>query len=190
MMQNDFYWSIVNAMPMPVFVMDEHTQVRDVNKAGKDFFQLEGGSILRQRTGEKLGCVNSTAGCGNAPACKNCVIRQSVAACYAGEEVSRRRMKFKREAKGSINELEFLITAAPLAVNEEKLVLVLIEDITQFSTLKTLLPMCMHCKKIRDDQQYWHLVENYFRSYIGLDFSHGVCPDCIKKLYAAELPSQ
>ncbi len=46
--------------------------------------------------------------------------------------------------------------------------------------LKRLLPICMYCKKIRDDADYWHEIEAYIRSETGTDFSHGICPSCMQ----------
>jgi len=44
-----------------------------------------------------------------------------------------------------------------------------------------LLPICCYCKKVRDDQNYWHEVETYIGARSGTTFSHGICPDCRKK---------
>ncbi|HPO15318.1 MAG TPA: hypothetical protein PLI09_17880 [Candidatus Hydrogenedentes bacterium] len=49
--------------------------------------------------------------------------------------------------------------------------------------LKGLLPICAACKKIRDDEGYWHEIDGYIRSRSKVEFSHGICPDCYKKLY-------
>jgi CheY-like chemotaxis protein len=49
--------------------------------------------------------------------------------------------------------------------------------------LSGMLPICANCKKIRDDQGYWQEVEVYVRDHSEADFSHGLCPDCIRKLY-------
>lgn len=50
-------------------------------------------------------------------------------------------------------------------------------------TLSGLLPICASCKKIRDDQGYWQQVEKYIVQHSEAQFSHGICPDCMKKLY-------
>lgn len=50
-------------------------------------------------------------------------------------------------------------------------------------TLRGLIPICANCKKIRDDKGYWSQVEVYFRNHTEAEFSHGMCPDCITKLY-------
>ncbi|MCB2185439.1 MAG: transporter substrate-binding domain-containing protein [Deltaproteobacteria bacterium] len=49
--------------------------------------------------------------------------------------------------------------------------------------LTGLLPICASCKKIRDDQGYWQQVEEYIEEHSEAQFSHGICPDCLKKLY-------
>ena len=48
----------------------------------------------------------------------------------------------------------------------------------QIGMLHDILPICMYCKKIRDDRQYWVGVETYFNTHTGTDFSHSLCPDC------------
>ena len=57
------------------------------------------------------------------------------------------------------------------------------EALNQVKTLKGLLPICSHCKKIRDDKGYWNQLENYIGERSDVDFSHGICPDCLKKYY-------
>jgi len=48
--------------------------------------------------------------------------------------------------------------------------------------LKRLLPICMYCKNIRDGRDYWHEIEEYIHTETGTDFSHGICPACMKKV--------
>lgn len=49
--------------------------------------------------------------------------------------------------------------------------------------LSGLLPICSSCKNVRDDNGYWNKIETYISRHSGADFSHGICPDCAKKLY-------
>lgn len=53
----------------------------------------------------------------------------------------------------------------------------------QVRTLKGIVPICANCKNVRDDQGYWNRVENYVKEHTEAEFSHAVCPDCMKKLY-------
>jgi phosphoserine phosphatase RsbU/P len=50
--------------------------------------------------------------------------------------------------------------------------------------LKQLLPICMYCKNIRDDRDYWRQIEEYIHTETGADFSHGICPDCMERVKA------
>lgn len=52
--------------------------------------------------------------------------------------------------------------------------------------LSGLIPICGHCKKIRDDQGYWNQLELYIEKYSDASFSHGLCPDCTDKLYGGQ----
>jgi CheY-like chemotaxis protein len=49
--------------------------------------------------------------------------------------------------------------------------------------LQDILPICASCKKIRDDDGFWVQVEKYLSEHADLHFSHGICPDCIQRLY-------
>ncbi len=54
---------------------------------------------------------------------------------------------------------------------------------SEIKTLKGFLPICCSCKKIRNDVGYWEILETYIRSHSEADFTHGICPDCMKRLY-------
>ncbi len=53
--------------------------------------------------------------------------------------------------------------------------------------LQGLLPICLYCKKIRNDKNYWQQVEAYIMERSAARFSHGICPDCYEKLVKPEL---
>ena len=53
----------------------------------------------------------------------------------------------------------------------------------EIKILKGILPICMHCKGIRDDKGYWNQLESYVHEHSGVEFSHGICPECAKKYY-------
>ena len=69
----------------------------------------------------------------------------------------------------------------------EKLIRELQEALAKVKTLTGLLPICASCKKIRDDKGYWNQIEVYIRDHSEAEFSHGICPDCMKKLYPDEV---
>lgn len=61
-----------------------------------------------------------------------------------------------------------------------------VRDITEVRTLSGLLPICMYCKKIRDDQGYWERIEKYIVEHSQAEFTHGLCPECDARLRQEE----
>ena len=57
------------------------------------------------------------------------------------------------------------------------------QALQQVKSLQNLLPMCVSCKKIRDDAGYWHGVESYLSRYTDVEFSHSICNECRLRLY-------
>jgi GAF domain-containing protein len=57
------------------------------------------------------------------------------------------------------------------------------EALAEVRQLSGLLPICMHCKKIRDDQGYWKRIETYIEEHSGAEFSHGICEECLNTFY-------
>lgn len=55
--------------------------------------------------------------------------------------------------------------------------------LSEIKQLSGFIPICASCKNIRDDQGYWKRVEQYITERSEAEFSHGICPDCTKKLY-------
>lgn len=65
----------------------------------------------------------------------------------------------------------------------EELIAELREAISEIKQLRGILPICASCKKIRDDKGAWEQIEIYIHNHSELDFSHSICPECVKKLY-------
>lgn len=53
----------------------------------------------------------------------------------------------------------------------------------EIKTLKGIVPICSHCKKIRDDQGYWNSIEKYIEEHSEAELSRSICQDCAKKYY-------
>lgn len=60
----------------------------------------------------------------------------------------------------------------------------------ELQQLRGLLSVCAHCRRIRNEQGQWEQMESYISHHSQMDFSHGLCPDCLKRHYAALLPEQ
>jgi DNA-binding response OmpR family regulator len=53
--------------------------------------------------------------------------------------------------------------------------------------LQGILPICSHCKKVRDDQNYWQQVESYISTHTDAQFSHSICPECFDQITKAQI---
>jgi PAS domain S-box-containing protein len=65
----------------------------------------------------------------------------------------------------------------------ERLIIELRDALSTIRTLRGMLPICSSCKKIRNDDGYWEQIDVYIRDHSEAEFSHGICPECAKKLY-------
>jgi len=89
-----------------------------------------------------------------------------------------------------INNQEFVLSSISditerkrAEAEREKLIRELQEALSKVKTLSGFIPICASCKKIRDDKGNWEQVEVYIRDHSEAEISHGICPDCMKKLY-------
>jgi two-component system cell cycle response regulator len=83
--------------------------------------------------------------------------------------------------------LDLLISTYENAIQKtrelEKTIIELTHANETIKTLKGLIPICASCKKVRNDAGYWEQIEMYIREHSEAEFTHGFCPDCMKKLY-------
>ena len=74
------------------------------------------------------------------------------------------------------------ISDRKLAEQKQQILIHELQDaMAKIKLLRGLLPMCAWCKKVRDDNGYWKKVETYVEEHSDASFTHGICPDCLKK---------
>jgi hypothetical protein len=76
-----------------------------------------------------------------------------------------------------------MLVTGLIIINAQRLEHDLFKAMEQVKTLKGMLPICSSCKKIRDDKGYWQDVAVYVRDHSEAEFSHGICPECMERLY-------
>ena len=181
--KRDMFRAVLDALPSPVFVVDRDVRIQEYNAAASDIMMADRKTIVKRRAGEILHCIHSREvpdGCGRAPLCKNCIIRNSVVEAFQGKRVVRRRARIEFIRNMNKIEIYALITASPFIFQGRPLVLLVIEDIRELAELYRIIPICSVCGKVRDDKESWMRVETYFKNNWDVDFSHGYCPDCFK----------
>jgi hypothetical protein len=177
--------SVFDALPFPAMVMDDDMRLLEVNRAGTRFLNAGAETLLRQRGGEVLHCVNSGEGCGRSTRCPDCVIRNSARFAVTSRQPARQRTRLELVTEGTVTEFHALITASPVVYDGQVRTLVFIEDLTALLATADVLPICMGCKKVLDND-LWQQIESYLDSHHDLKFTHGICPDCSRRLYPSE----
>jgi hypothetical protein len=179
--KTDMLRAVFDALPSLVFVVDEDVRIQEYNTAAADLLMADRRTVLKRRAGEVIHCIHSREvpeGCGRAPFCKDCIIRNAVREACEGDRVVRRRTRIELIRDGKKQALYALITASPFHFQGRPLVLLVIEDIGEIAELYRMIPICSVCRKVRGDKESWMRVEAYFTEKWDVDFSHGLCPDC------------
>ncbi|HMI56525.1 MAG TPA: PAS domain S-box protein [Gemmatimonadaceae bacterium] len=82
------------------------------------------------------------------------------------------------------------VTASKLAMEErEQLLRERQSALDEVKALRGILPMCSYCRRVRDDNDYWHTVENYISTHTTTLFTHGICPSCVATEIEPQLSS-
>jgi PAS domain-containing protein len=181
--EREMFRAMLDALPSLVFVVDQDVRIQECNAAASDLMMADRETVVKRRAGEVLHCIHSSEvpdGCGRAPFCKNCIIRDSVVEAFQGKRIVRRRTRIEFIRDANKIEIYALISASLFSFQDRPLVLLVIDDISEIAELYRIIPICSVCGKVRDDKESWMRIETYFKNSWDVDFSHGYCPDCFK----------
>lgn len=184
--ENRLLRAALDTVPIPVFVIDRDFVLLDANAAGVAFLGAVAENPLHKLCGEALHCLNALAaagGCGTSPACSECVLRITVRESIALGRPVRRRWTLERSDERGVRKHHLFVTASGIDAADQPLTLLVIEDFTEFTEMRGLVPICASCKKIRDDRDYWEHVEKYVNRNLEIHFIHGLCPECLAKYF-------
>lgn len=131
-LEQGFHRVLFDAMPLPVFVVDEDVCIFDYNAAAARLLGKGKRLILRHRGGEVLNCIHAAEtpeGCGRAPACRKCVVRKSVRAAARGRRVTRQRVQMELVRNGKTTPLDLRITCQPFNYGQSSYILLVFEGL-------------------------------------------------------------
>ncbi|MEI6562561.1 MAG: PAS domain-containing protein [Verrucomicrobiota bacterium] len=183
---SEYHHMLLDAMPCPVLVVEEDVRIVDFNTAAGKILDEKRELVVQRRAGEMLHCLHSfetPEGCGRAPACRQCPVRNSVNHALGGQTPLRQTVKLDLVMQGQTVQALFLITVAPLTFEDVRLAVVILEDIREIAMLRQMIPICSNCKQVRTDENYWQSVESYLETHLDLDCTHSLCPSCAEKLF-------
>lgn len=173
--------AIIAAIGAPLLVIDRTYKV---------IFQTD---LAKENLGGNVGNHCYEAYHNKAASCAECAVTRS----WETGKVERNE-KTALTPKG---EKRLEITASPFKDDNDRIAgsVEIVRDITKckqdkedlrvaldrLKKLDAILPICSHCKNIRSDQGSWYGIEEFFAEYLGIFFSHGICPGCLEKHYPA-----
>ena len=182
----DLLQKVFDSIPSILLIVDSDVRIYHLNLPASNGLGLDITDIYLKRCGEILRCIHAfevPEGCGHTEHCKDCIVRNSVNNAIKGNRVYREKTKIEVIKNNNIEHIYLMVTASPFEYKENRYVLLVLEDISEIIELKKILPICANCKKIRNDENYWEEVERYFKNHMEIEFTHGICQDCAKKLY-------
>lgn len=184
------HWSMTfNTINDFVSVHDVDMKIVRANKALADFLGKEAQELIGQHCYEVMhGATEPLSHCPHLEAIRNNQITtREVNDPYIGKPLLVTCSPCYDKVGNLIGTVHVArdISQQKLAEAEkENLITELQEALSQVKQLSGFLPICASCKKIRDDKGYWNQIESYISQHSEAEFSHGICPDCIKKLYS------
>jgi PAS domain-containing protein len=127
-----FHRVLFDAMPLPIFVVDGNINIFDCNKAAAHLIGKNQRLVIRRRGGEVLGCVNSVkaqSGCGREPACRNCVVRQSVRLAARGRRVARKWAQMELVRQGKVTKVKLRVSCQLFVYGKSSFILLVLEGL-------------------------------------------------------------
>lgn len=182
----DLAGCILDAMPSPIFLVDDHVRIIGLNLAASQMVDRAPEMVISKLPGDVLHCIHAEAsvdGCGSSDFCGKCTVRNSIYECFRGNGVVRKKEKTSLAGKYGRIDIHLLVTAKSIKNDGKRLALLILEDVSELMKLKSMLPICANCRKIRDDEGYWSQIETYLSAHSDTQFTHSICPECAKKLY-------
>ena len=195
------YLTIFESIPNPVIILNRAKRIDNMNLLAAEFFKK---NIL---PGSQYYCLNRDRHL----EIEQCLEEDKPIdpSCFGGAALSEILPWLEHEINNYVdNNLDSMVFEKQIDLNRKSFIyrikfsksldisgkfggiIIILEDITSLKkaladvkTLSGLLPICSHCKKIRDDKGYWTQIESYIHENSEATFSHGICQDCAKKLY-------
>jgi hypothetical protein len=180
---------LVERMTDGLIVLDSHGRLIDINPAARSFLSGAHAEIgtrteeIHGGLGEAIGALRS-----GPPEHKEISISG-----HPGRHLDLRSSPlFDRAGRrtGVVLIIRDITERKQMELEREALINALTTALADVKTLSGLLPICSSCKKIRDDSGYWRTLERYISDHSEAQFSHGLCDDCLHKLYPELEPGE
>jgi len=166
-----------------VLVLDARAHIADMNPAAKDMLGSEIESSIGRRVQDVLVHRPELASALGDPGAGQTAVTMGPAEEQTHYDIRFAPLKQGGRVSGWVVVLRDVTEWRRTEQERDALIAELQQALSSVRTLSGLIPICAACKKVRDDQGYWQQVEEFVRDNSDADFTHALCPECIKKLY-------
>jgi nitrogen fixation/metabolism regulation signal transduction histidine kinase len=175
---------LLKTMPLSLMIVNNEARVEVINEAAQKLFGISSEEAYLQKCGNILKCTTAynPEGCGECVVCMKCVLRKSVLEAMGGKVISRNKGTFNVLCNGEVKIMNLLVTAAPMFYENNRMVIVLIEDISLIAQLQGLIPICSVCHRISNESGEWMALEKYLMNHSEAELTHDICPVCSEKM--------
>ena len=138
----DFLHMLLDTVPSLLFVVDSDVRIHHLNSAASHLIDADTKAVLMRRGGDVLHCIHAgetPGGCGHAPACRDCVVRNSVRDAANGNRVCRASTTMELVTPDGAVEVHLQITASPMEYDKNNYVLLVMEDISELKRVEEAL---------------------------------------------------
>jgi hypothetical protein len=173
--------ALLDAFPSLAFIATADATVLEANRSAREW--LGDGVVTRLGlpAGAVLQCIfphDSRGDCGTTEFCPSCVLRRSIEAAVSGRPAPRRMAHMILGPAGQAEDRWFLVSASPLALDDRKLVLVVLQDATQLVELRELLPLCPGCGASRESSDRLAQTRVFLRKHPDFLHADELCDEC------------
>lgn len=165
-------------MDSGVLVRDTLNYLVDINPAARKLLHLEEVKIGENLDDVETEPVRELLNCGSF-----CEIHTTDTKSVQWLSVTASPLSLRGHPVGHLMMIQDITERKRMENEREEIIQTLQKALSQIKTLQGLIPICSHCKKIRDDQGYWRQIENFLVEHSDVVISHGVCPECMEKYY-------
>lgn len=133
----DLIANVFDSLPLPAFVVDHDFNIIEFNLAGAKLLDRMPFAVLRLRGGEQLQCIHSTesTGDGAAGVCQDCFGKNFVREVFSSAQTGRSTARLRLTDNGRAEDVNFLITVAPISDESEPMALLILDDASEVSVL-------------------------------------------------------
>lgn len=138
----EFLHHLFDTIPLFIFIVDQDVRIHHLNAAASRLLGADKNMVLLKRGGEALHCLHSSEtpeGCGRAPACLDCVVRNSVTRSFQGDAVQQETTKMVLLHDGGTSEVHMMVSANPMRYGDRDFTLLILEDITKLKNAEDAL---------------------------------------------------